>query len=469
MENIYNWDEKGFLIGLAHALKRIMTQEAYDQFRIRAAKQDGSWEFISLLATICADGTKVPPALIYQGVSRDLQDSWVDELTDKDEAFFASLKNGWSNNEFGLNYLKDIFDPYTRAKAGRGRMLLIVDGHSSHVNIAFIDMCDRLRILVMILPPHSTHRLQPLDVGLFQPLATAYSNELNSLMHKGESFVIMTKRMFQPMFKRAQEASFIPKNIESAWRKTRIWPFQPSVILNTIKRRPCTFTNTKTDRDDLKTPTTTKAVRKFQKAYWDDPSKAKLKKLFRANETLAARTSIAEHRARNLQEALQIEKKKRQRGKRLNLCGKETSGAQWYGVPEVQEARAYAAAQTAKEEQEKLDKENKKIEAEIKRQVKEADKKAKALQRDIARQATQAKKAEAAAAKAAKKKPTKARKNGRKLGIVVLKPKEAALRSLQVKSGVQALVSVVQEVGVQITTKSGRQVQLALRAKLREM
>jgi Skp family chaperone for outer membrane proteins len=275
--------------------------------------------------------------------------------------------------------------------------------------------------------------------------------------------------MFWPMFKRAWEASFIPKNIESAWRKTGIWPFQPSVILNTIKRRPCTPTNTKTDRDDLKTPTTTKAVRKFQKAYWDDPSKAKLKKLFRANETLAARTSIAEHRARNLQEALQIEKKKRQRGKRLNLCGKETSGAQWYGVPEVQEARAYTAAQTAKEEQEKLDKENKKIEAEIKRQAKEADKKAKALQRDIARQATQAKKAEAAAAKAAKKKPTKARKNGRKLGIVVLKPKEAALRSLQVKSGVQALVSVVQEEGVQITTKSGRQVQLTLRAKLREM
>lgn len=75
MENIYNWDEKGFLIGLAHALKRTMTQEAYDQFRVRSAKQDGSREFISLLATICADGTKVPPALIYQGVSGDLQDS----------------------------------------------------------------------------------------------------------------------------------------------------------------------------------------------------------------------------------------------------------------------------------------------------------------------------------------------------------------------------------------------------------
>jgi hypothetical protein len=150
--------------------------------------------------------------------------------------------------------------------------------------------------------------------------------------------------------------------------------------------------NTKHDQNNLKTPTTTKAIRKFQKACWADPSKAKLKKLFCANETLAAWTSIAEHRARNLQEALLIEKKKRQHGKRLNLCGEE---AQWYGVPEVQKARAYLAIKMAKEEQEKLDKEKKKIEVKTKHQEKEAEKKAKAQQRDIAQQAAREKKAEA--------------------------------------------------------------------------
>ena len=196
----------------------------------------------------------------------------------------------------------------------------------------------------------------------------------------------MTKHMFWPMFKCTWEASFVQKNIESAWKKTGIWPFQPSVILDTIKHQSCTPLNIKTNQNNLKTSTTTKAIRKFQKAYWEEPSRAKLKKLFCANETLAVKISIVEHRAKNLQEALQIEKKKRQCGKRLNLCGKETSGAQQYKVPEVQEARAYVAAQTAKEEQERLEKENKKIEAEIKRWAKEVDKKAKALQRDIAKQ-----------------------------------------------------------------------------------
>jgi hypothetical protein len=45
-------------------------------------------------------------------------------------------------------------------------------------------------------------------------------------------------------------------------------------------------------------------------------------------------------------------------------------------------------------------------------------------------------------------KPIKARNNKKKLGIVVLKPKEAALHSLKVNSGVRAMASVIQEEGV---------------------
>jgi hypothetical protein len=49
-----------------------MTKKMYDSGRIIAAKQDGSREFISLLASICVDGTKLPLALIYKGALGDL-------------------------------------------------------------------------------------------------------------------------------------------------------------------------------------------------------------------------------------------------------------------------------------------------------------------------------------------------------------------------------------------------------------
>jgi hypothetical protein len=83
----------------------------------------------------------------------------MEELQEQDKAFFAFNTNGWLSNAFGVAYLTQVFDPCTRDKAGRGRRLLIVDGHSSHVNMEFIRTCDRLKILLLILPPHSTQRL----------------------------------------------------------------------------------------------------------------------------------------------------------------------------------------------------------------------------------------------------------------------------------------------------------------------
>src|SRR5579862_2270033 len=95
-ENTYNWDEKGFIIGLMNRTHRIMSLEALRSGRIRHAATDGNREFISLLACICADGGKIPVGLIYKGESYDLQDSWVDEVGDNEEVYFAATANGWT-------------------------------------------------------------------------------------------------------------------------------------------------------------------------------------------------------------------------------------------------------------------------------------------------------------------------------------------------------------------------------------
>jgi DDE superfamily endonuclease len=70
----------------------------------------------------------------------------------------------------GQNWLENVFDRLTKEKAKRERRLLLVVGHSSYVNMRFINYADVNRIVLAVLPPHSTHRLQPLDVGLFSPL-----------------------------------------------------------------------------------------------------------------------------------------------------------------------------------------------------------------------------------------------------------------------------------------------------------
>ena len=59
--------------------------------------------------------------------------------------------------------------------------LLIIDGHDSHVTLEFIEYCDAANIKPYCLPPHSTHLLQPLDVGLFSPLQKAYGKAVDRI------------------------------------------------------------------------------------------------------------------------------------------------------------------------------------------------------------------------------------------------------------------------------------------------
>ena len=102
--------------------------------------------------------------------------------------------------------------------------------------MAFVDWANRHGIILLILPPHITHRLQPLDVGLFQPLSTAYSWELNTFMNQSGGHVSMSKGFFWPKFKRSWDKAFTESNIQSAFRKSGIWPTDGTDVLKTITR-----------------------------------------------------------------------------------------------------------------------------------------------------------------------------------------------------------------------------------------
>ena len=324
-----------------------------------------------MLISIYTDGTKIPPALIYKGTSGDLQDTWVQDLKEKEHAFFASSANGWSSNTFGLAYLTQVFDLYTRAKAGRGRRLLIVDRHSSHVNMEFIRTCDRLKIVLLILPPHSIHRLQPLDVGCFLPLSTNYMTEIERVMQKSGGLTSLTKRTFWDAFKPAWDKAMSETNILSAWSKTGIWPYKPLVVLDQVAAvRP--ETPPETSPNAIATPYTAKTMRQFNRKYAKNPSKEAWLKLIKANEMNAALASIVEHRADGLKDALVMEKSKRRRGKKLNLTGEPSGKAQFFGTAEVLAAMRREEEKVQKAEQEKLTKEKAKEDAKIAKEAKEA-------------------------------------------------------------------------------------------------
>jgi hypothetical protein len=63
--------------------------------------------------------------------------------------------------------------------------MLIFDSYASHITLKANTFCEEKKIVLLCLPSHSTHLLQPLDVGVFSPFATAYKRGVLKLSRWG--------------------------------------------------------------------------------------------------------------------------------------------------------------------------------------------------------------------------------------------------------------------------------------------
>jgi hypothetical protein len=383
---MYNSDEKGFLIGLSRSTKRVISIDALKKKRTTRASQDGSREFITLVAAICADGTSVAPALIYQGASSDLQDTWLDEFDhSQDLAFFASSEKGWSNDRLGLQWLKHVFDRLTRTTA-RDRRLLILDGHNSHINLEFINYADANRIILAVLPSHSTHRLQSLDVGLFSPLSTYYSQQINNLLMESQGLVRLTKRDFWPLFREAWKQAFTVTNVRNAWEATGIHPFNPEKVMATIVRPKSPPAGSPTS----KTPGSVRSMRRtYKKLKKEGHVDENAEILLRAGEKLATELEIVRHENNGLRKAIIHEKKKRKRGKAMNLYDPDEKEGQalFFSPAKVARVRQRHADAEETERQRKQNLGDKKLQAAVARAEKAREAEEKKNQRLLLRQA----------------------------------------------------------------------------------
>jgi hypothetical protein len=225
-DDVYNFDEAGFIMG------KITTQLVVTGSERRGrpkALQPGDREWVTAIAAINAAGWSVPPFLIFAGQYH--LSAWYEEAEIPRDWAIAVSDNGWTNNELGVEWLKH-FNAHTKTRVVGARRLLVLDGHESHHSLEFQELCKENNIYTLCMPPHSSHLLQPLDVGCFSPLKRAYSREVESLIRYHINHI--TKLEFLPAFKTAYDRSFTSANICSAFRGAGLVPLQPDTVLSKL-------------------------------------------------------------------------------------------------------------------------------------------------------------------------------------------------------------------------------------------
>jgi len=170
----------------------------------------------------------IPPFIIYKGEAQYM--GWNDYEENR-EAVFALSSTGWLNDNLGLRWLKEHFYPNTCPDTSSAYRLLLFDGHRSHLTFEFVEFALPHHIRLVVFPPHSTHLLQPLDVGSFSPLQRFVGPEVHEWGRKEGPYARLHKRDFYPMLMSAQTRALTSSNSLSAFRATGICPMNRLRIL----------------------------------------------------------------------------------------------------------------------------------------------------------------------------------------------------------------------------------------------
>jgi len=109
-EDIFNTDEKGFLMGRSSRVKVICKRSRKNTRKT----QDGNREIITVIETVCAAGGVLPPMIIYKG--RAHYKGWTALVAAGDKAFFAISEKGWTSRSIGVDFLVQNFEPHSRTK-----------------------------------------------------------------------------------------------------------------------------------------------------------------------------------------------------------------------------------------------------------------------------------------------------------------------------------------------------------------
>ncbi|KXJ15434.1 Jerky protein [Exaiptasia diaphana] len=215
---IFNCDESGFEFD---AINKIVAAARGAKHVPRVSK--GQHEKVTVLACASACGDTIPPLFIFKNKSGRVPQSVKEDAPPG--TLFASQKSGWIDKDIYLKWFLQLFLP----SAPKERpIILVVDGHKSHVTEELINAAVANNVIVFCLPAHASHLLQPLDLSLFGPLKKGWVKACAAFNHVAS--VVVSQRNFAKIFKIAWQTSVTPEIIRSGFRRSGIYPYDPSMF-----------------------------------------------------------------------------------------------------------------------------------------------------------------------------------------------------------------------------------------------
>lgn len=220
---LFNGDETSF--SLAPKTGNVIGPRGYRNiFQIKFSNEK---ENITVLLVFSASGETLPPVVVfpYQKVPQKIVNSMPDDWV------IGRSETGWMRTETFFEYIANDFSNWLNQHQIKRPVLLLVDGHKSHLSMHLSEFCSNNQIILYSLPPNTTHIMQPADVGAFKGIKSDYQKTVRewSVLPENHGRTI-TKTNFCQILKLVLEKTDRTSTIINAFRKCGLFPFDPDAI-----------------------------------------------------------------------------------------------------------------------------------------------------------------------------------------------------------------------------------------------
>ncbi|KAJ8915953.1 hypothetical protein NQ315_016629 [Exocentrus adspersus] len=213
---IYNCCENG-ISTVPNKPSKILSLQGKKQVGVLSSAERGTL----VTAEIYFDtiGSFIPPLLICPRLRRNP----LFEVGLPPESIVEYHPSGWTQSSIFAPTWFNHFLKYAKPSAD-DHVLLILNGHATHTkNLTLVEMARENNVHILVLPPHTSHRLQPLDVSFMFPLNSYYEQEVKNWLriHPGQ---VITVHDIGSLFGAAFQRAATPQNAVSGFKNTGICP-----------------------------------------------------------------------------------------------------------------------------------------------------------------------------------------------------------------------------------------------------
>ena len=176
---IFNVDETG--ISVVHKPGKVVGKLGRRNVYSITSAERGKTH--TILACVSAAWNVLPPMMVYprkKCVPDKFKEGYVPGT------LFKTSESRWMNAELYLEWFRFFLQQIPPLRL----ILLIQDGRGSHVSIELIELARANNIHLLCLPAHTTHVLQPLDVGVFKSFKGNFSKACGEYLAKHPGRVI---------------------------------------------------------------------------------------------------------------------------------------------------------------------------------------------------------------------------------------------------------------------------------------